>query len=239
MIEPLLMKLELRDRLHPEEKDALVMSVTPRRRYAAGDEMVAQGSSPDESTLLLEGTTARVSLLRGGEQQITSLHIPGDFVDLHSFLLRRMDHSIVALHDCTVTTVPHSRLRDLTSRYPHLGRLLWLNTLLDAAIHRQWLTAMGRRDSLGQTAHLICEQFLRLEVVARTAGQTFEFPLNQAELADTLGRSRATINGVVQELRARRLITWDRLHVRILDWEGLADVAEFDPTYLQLEAMPV
>jgi CRP-like cAMP-binding protein len=233
------MKLELRDQLHPEERVALAESVTAQKWHPAGSEIVRQGASPDESTLLLQGLTGRMITLLDGGQQIAALHIAGDFVDLHSFLLRRMDHSIVALTDCAATTVPHSRLRALTSRYPHLGRLLWLNTLLDAAIHRQWLVGMGRRDALSQLSHLLCELFLRSKVVRLASEQGFDLPLNQTQLADVLGRSRASVNTTVQVLRATGFVTWTGTRVQIENWDALADLAEFDPTYLQLEPMPV
>jgi len=239
MIERLLRKLELRDPLHPPERAALQASLVGPVRFAAGEAMVLQGSSPDRSTLLLEGLTGRVVTMHDGAQQITSVHIPGDFVDLHSFLLRRMDHSVVALTDCRVATAAHPKLRDLTSRFPHLARLLWLNTLLDAALHRQWLAAMGRRGAVGQLAHLICEMNLRLEVVGLASDQRFELPLSQAQFADILGRSRATVNAAVQYLRARGLVAWRGSRVEIADWDALAELAEFNPTYLQLEAMPV
>lgn len=239
MLEALFRKLDLRDPLHPAERTALEESRTPPRRFETGQEIVAQGSSPQESTVLLNGITARASTLLDGGQQITALHIPGDFVDLHSFLLRRMDHSVVALTDCLVTTVPHERLRTLTSRFPHLTRLLWLSTLLDAAIHRQWLVGMGRRDALGQAAHLLCEMALRFEVVGLSHDRAYTFDVRQGELANTLGLSRATVNAAIQTLRNEGLITWKGSTVRITDWERLAGLAEFDPTYLQLETMPV
>jgi len=239
MIEALLKKLDLRDPPHPEERAALAESMSPVRRYVAGQEIVFQGSSPDESVLLVKGLTARANTLRDGGQQITALHLPGDFVDLHSFLLRTMDHSVIALVDCTVTTLAHDKLRTLTSRFPHLGRLLWLITLLDAAIHRQWLVGMGRRDAEAQCAHLLCELFLRSKVVGLTAGEAFELPLHQGDLANALGRSRATVNAAVQAMRARGLITWQGATVTITDWDGLAGRAEFDPTYLQIHPNPV
>ncbi|MBW8813416.1 MAG: Crp/Fnr family transcriptional regulator [Caulobacterales bacterium] len=239
MIERLLKKLELRDPLHPDERRALEGSFGRPQQVSAGTEIVAQSSSPDASTLLLEGVTGRVSTLQDGSQQVTALHIGGDFVDLHSFLLRRMDHGVVALTDCALVRMQHSRLRQLTSQYPHLGRLLWLSTLLDAAIHRQWIVGIGRRTILGNTAHLFCELFRRLQVVGLASDRDFELELNQSQLADVLGGSRASINGAVQTLRAQGLIAWKGGCLNILDWSRLADLAEFDPTYLQLEAMPV
>jgi CRP-like cAMP-binding protein len=238
-LERLFLRLELRDRLHPEERTALTAAMSPQKRPAAGQEIVREGSSPYESMLLIDGLTGRVVTLQDGSQQITALHVGGDFVDLHSFLLRRMDHSVVALTDCTIATVSHPKLRDLTSRYPHLTRLLWLSTLLDAAIHRQWLAAMGRREAVAQLAHLLCELYLRLNVVGLAADHAFDLPLNQAVLANALGRSRATVNGAAQQVRADGLVSWSGAQVEILDWAGLAALAQFDPTYLQLETMPV
>jgi CRP-like cAMP-binding protein len=239
LLERLFRKLDRRDPLHPEERRALEANMSPPRTWSAGQELVAQDSVPHESTLLLSGLTARVNTLYDGSSQITALHIPGDFVDLHSFLLNRMDHSVMALADCVVSSLSHPRLRTLTARFPHMTRLLWLSTLLDSAIHRQWIVGMGRRDARSQCAHLLCEMFLRLEVVGLTSGRSFELPLSQGELANALGRSRATVNATLQRLRTDGLITWRGVQIEILDWRALVELAEFDPTYLQLEAMPV
>jgi CRP-like cAMP-binding protein len=162
----------------------------------------------------------------------------GDFVDLHSFLLGKMDHGVVALTPCRVGVVPHEELRAITERYPHLTRLLWLSTLIDGAIHREWLVAMGRRSALGHTAHLICELFLRLQAVGQVDGTTMQLPITQAELGDTLGISTVHVNRVVQELRNQGLITWRGEKLTIDDWDALRNAAEFDPTYLHLNAKP-
>jgi CRP-like cAMP-binding protein len=183
--------------------------------------------------------TGRIVTLRDGSQQVTAIHVRGDFVDLHSFLLRVMDHSVVTLTDCTVAAIPHSKLRDLTSRYPHMARLLWLSTLLDSAIHRQWIVAMGRRDALSQLAHFLCELFLRLEVVELTSDHAFDLPLRQNQLADVLGLSRATVNTTIKVLRATRFVSWKGFRVQIENWDALTELADFDPTYLQLASMPV
>jgi CRP-like cAMP-binding protein len=66
----------------------------------------------------------------------------------------------------------------------------------------------------------------------------FEFPITQVDLADILGLSPVHVNRTLQELRARELIHWKGTNVRILDWDALAEIAEFDPTYLQLETEP-
>lgn len=239
MLELFFRKLEARDSLPREEREVLREIVRGPRQVAAGAEIVRQGSDPGESTLLLAGLAGRSVTLPNGTRQFTSLNIPGDFVDLHSFLLRRMDHGIVALGPCSIAKCSHASLREATSRYPHLTRSLWLDTLVDGAIHRQWVVSMGRRDTLGRLAHLACEHYVRLEAVGLAAAGRFDFPASQAQIGDVLGVSTVHVNRTLQELRASGVVTWERSQVTIHDWNRLAGMAGFDPGYLQLAPTPV
>jgi CRP-like cAMP-binding protein len=238
VISRLIGKLERYDVLSNEEKHTLAGAVTRIKEVPADEDLVREGDRPTESTLLLEGMAARYKLLRNGKRQITALHIAGDFVDLHSFLQKKMDHSIVTLTPCKVGLVPHTSLREITEKHLHLGRLLWLNTVIDAAIHREWLVAMGRRPALNQLAHLLCELFLRLQTVGLTQDMSFELPLTQGELGDVLGLSTVHVNRIVQQLRAKELVTWRGETVTIEDWPRMQELAEFDPTFLNLEHEP-
>jgi CRP-like cAMP-binding protein len=238
VISRLLRKLERRDVLSDEEKQVLAGAVARVKEIRMDEDLVRDGDRPTESTLLLEGIAARYKLLRNGRRQITALHISGDFVDLHSFLLKTMDHGVVALTRCRVGLVPHSTLREITETHLHLGRLLWLSTLIDAAIHREWLVAMGRRPALNQLAHLVCELFLRLQAVGLAQDMSFELPLTQAELGDVLGLSTVHVNRVIQQLRTDGLVTWSEKRIVLEDWTRLQEVAEFDPTFLNLDNEP-
>jgi CRP-like cAMP-binding protein len=111
VISRLIRKLERRDVLSDEEKQVLAGAVARVKEIRMDEDLVRDGDRPTESTLLLEGIAARYKLLRNGRRQITALHISGDFVDLHSFLLKTMDHGVVALTRCRVGLVPHSTLR--------------------------------------------------------------------------------------------------------------------------------
>jgi CRP-like cAMP-binding protein len=235
----LIEKLERRDRLSDAEKAVLNEVLTPPRKLKAGQDLVVEGDRPAESTLMVQGFSARYNSFPDGRRQITAIHIPGDFVDLHSFLLHPMDHGIVALTDCTVVTAPHHKLKIVTEEFPHLTRLLWLNTLIDASIHRRWLVAMGRQSSAQQLAHLLCELRFRLEVVGMTtAPGEFDMPATQGELADVLGISLVHVNRVVQELRREGLVVWKGRRLTILDWERLQAFSEFNPDYLHLKQEP-
>lgn len=149
-----------------------------------------------------------------------------------------MDHGIVAMSPCQVAFAEHSDLRMITETLPHLTRLLWLDTIVDGAIHREWIVAMGRRSKKAHLAHLICELYLRLQVVGLVDGWSFWLPLSQGEIADVLGLSLVHLNKTLQLLRKDEVVRWENKTVEILNWAGLALLAEFDATYLSLMVEP-
>ncbi|TCR85322.1 Crp/Fnr family transcriptional regulator [Rhizobium sp. BK376] len=238
MIEPLLLNLRSHDILSEDEVRDLTSVIVKERRFSAGEDVVSEGARPTYSTLLLDGFSGRYKVLSDGTRQITALHVPGDFVDLHAFLLKQMDHGIIAMSACHVAFADHAQLKRITEKSPHLTRLLWLGTLVDGAIHREWIVAMGRRSKKAHLAQLICELFVRLQVVQRTNGSSFQFPLTQLEMADVLGLSLVHLNKTLQALRKEGTFTWENRTITIVDWERLQEIAEFDRTYLSLTVEP-
>lgn len=238
MLETLFLNLAQHDDVSPEERAAIAATFTHERSFSTGQDIVDAGSRPTHSSLLVEGIAARYKLLADGSRQITALQVSGDFVDLHAFLLKVMDHGIVAMTPCRIAYSDHGALRSITERSPHLARLLWLDTLVDGAVHREWIVAMGRRSKKSHLAHLLCELYVRLKTVNRTSGMSFQLPLSQAAMADVLGLSVVHMNRVIQTLRRERLISWTNQAVTILDWPRLVQMAEFDQTYLSMHKEP-
>lgn len=235
---PLIAYLEHRDRLNDEERAVLERCAQNVVEVPAGVDIVLEGSKPAVCCLMLGGLSARYHLMADGGRQISAFHIAGDFVDLHSLLLGRMDHAVGAISPVTLATVPHDFLRGLTNTHPHLTRLLWLSTLIDAAIHRRWIMANGGLDAVGRVGHLVCELYSRMRIVGLCDGWSFHLPINQTVLADAVGLSVVHVNRTVQRLRRANLLRWQGDQIEILDFERLAALAEFDATYLNLEPEP-
>ncbi|MFN3765349.1 MAG: Crp/Fnr family transcriptional regulator [Aliihoeflea sp.] len=237
-IELLCRSLSRRDKLTPAEEASLASLTQRTSHYARGSEIIAEMSRPSASCLLVEGLAGRAVSGEDGTRQLSALHIPGDFVDLHGLLLRKMDHSIVAISNCTVAYIPHESLIALTATEPHLTRMLWTLTAIDAAIQRKMTALLGRHTPAQRLAHLLCEIYTRLEIVGLSSGLTFHFPITQTELSDVLGLSVVHTNRTVGKLRALNLISWNSQQVDILDMQGLKSLADFDPTYLSLQSEP-
>ena len=231
-VAPLLAALEQHGQLSAQETEAIRHLGWRLRDFARGSEIVADRSRPTESCLLVSGFAARAVILHNGSRQITAVHIAGDFIDLHGMFLKIMDHSVAALTDCRAAFVEHAALRRLSVESPRLWRLLSVTLAVDAAIQRAWMAGLGRRNPLSHLANLFCELRLRLEVIGAVEDGAFDFRVGQADIADMLGLSIVHTNRTVKELRSTGAIAWNNGRVHIRDWNALAGIAEFDPTYL-------
>jgi CRP-like cAMP-binding protein len=237
-LESFFRRIENRDTLAPAERLALLEGVSVIDSASAGSDLVQEGDRPQKCTLLVSGFAARYRLVASGERQIAAIHVAGDFIDLHSFPLKEMDHSVVALTDCTIALFPHPVLKELTENHPHLTRLLWLLTLLDSALHREWIMCLGRLSAAARAAHLFCELGTRLSAIGQGRPDRFHLPLTQQDLADALGISSVHANRVVQTLRADGLLVWQSEQVTLPDLERIRTLGEFDERYLHLVREP-
>ena len=230
----LIRKLETIAELSSAEREAISRLPLRVEPIAENNDIVREGDSPSDCCLILEGFVARYKLLGQGQRQIFSFHIPGDIPDLQSLHLQIMDHSLGALTNCRVAFIPHQAMFDLINKQPRLTSVFWRDTLIDAAVFREWLAGVGRRSAHQRIAHLFCEVYVRLRSVGLADDWRFELPITQVELADALGLSSVHVNRVLQDLRRDGLIASTASSTQIRDWERLKAAGDFDPAYLHL-----
>lgn len=235
MIDVHLQRLRARDEIAADEERAIRAAVSEICDYPADRTIIRHGVELRDSTLLLDGLICRYKDLRGGQRQITQLHVAGDFADLHSFTLKKLDHDIMTLTPCRVAFVPHDNLRRITEQFPHLTRVYWFSTNLDAAIHREWELSLGRRDAVSRLAHLFCELQARLAIVGLADESGYELALTQTDLAECSGLTPVHVNRSLKQLRELDLVEFRDRQVRIRNLQALQQTAEFDPAYLYLE----
>lgn len=235
MITAHLKKLRVRADLSPEDERLICGLVSETHRVGSDQTVIRAGQELNSSVLLIDGWMVRSKDLPSGERQVMELHVAGDFADLHGFTLKRLDHDVVTVSECTIGVVPHERLMQISDHHPHLARLYWLSTNIDASITREMALSLGQRSAISRMAHLFCELHVRLSIVGKTHGNGFDFPLTQRELSECLGLTPVHVNRTLQELRRQGLIEAANRNITILDKRRLESVAEFDPGYLHLE----
>lgn len=221
-----------RERLSLDEQRVLEENVRTVKEFPARHHLVCRGEKLDQSMMLVDGYVTRYMDDREGYRQLVSVHVPGDFVDLHGFPTGRLDHDIGTLGPVKVAMFDHDTLTAITDRYPHLTRVLWFSTLLDAAMHREWIFRLGRLGADGRLAHFFCELNARLSMVGLADNGRFELPLTQPDLAEACGLTGVHVNRVLRDLRERDLLLFRNGQVDILNLPGLESVAEFESDYL-------
>lgn len=220
------------------DRSTLETIAAARRVVPPKEDIITEGDSPSDVHLVMEGIACRYKLLPSGQRQIMALLLPGDFCDLHVAILGAMDHSIGTLTACTLVEIPRRVIDDLSRSEPRITRALWWASLVDEAILREWLVSMGRRTAEQQLAHLLCELLVRLQIVGRADACSYDLPLTQEEIADTLGLSVVHVNRSLQKLRSEKLISLRSRRLKVLDVPRMQAFAGFTPSYLHLRDPP-
>jgi CRP-like cAMP-binding protein len=235
VLSQLLRKLTLRANLDTQAREAVLALPTRIQNVEAGVYLVREGDRPDHSCVLINGYAIRHKVTQDGGRQIICFHLNGDFLDLEGSLLNIADHNVQTLTRSEVAFIPRSALRELILAQPGVGMAMWVDTLIDASIYREWVVNVGKRDGFARVAHLLCEFGRRLELAGIAKADGFDLPMTQEQLADATGMSFVHINRVLKSLAAEKLIRRNRKSVNIPNWERLRDVAGFSELYLHLD----
>ncbi|HEX9947951.1 MAG TPA: Crp/Fnr family transcriptional regulator [Allosphingosinicella sp.] len=235
-IERVLRRLETRGPLDDADRAAVrALPFTPRTLEPAAY-LVREGEPPEMCALLLSGFAYRHKVTGEGDRQIMAVHMRGEFLDLQNSFLEVADHNVQALTRCEVAMVPVPALRRIAEEHPRVGRAMWVDTLIDAAIFREWIVNVGRRDSISRISHLLCEFALRLEAAGLSEDHRYEMPMTQEQIADCTGLTPVHVNRVLKELGRLGLIERDKRAVSIVQWDRLQHIGDFNTRYLHLEA---
>lgn len=186
--------------------------------------------------ILLSGFAFRSKVVGNGGRQILSVNIPGEILDLQHAFLGKADHSIQMLTAGDVAFVAADAVHDIAFAHPAVGRAMWLETLAEGSIFREWIANIGRRDARTRVAHLLCEIAVRLHAAGLITGNRYELPMTQEQLGDATGLTPVHVNRTLQKLRSDGLITRDRRAITIEDWKALSGVGDFVSAYLHLES---
>jgi len=229
---PMVRKFERRARLGEEDREALLALPHQVRQVRPGGHLIRDGDRPDHCCLVLSGFAYRHKITGEGARQVLSLHLPGDFVDLQNSLLDVSDHNVQMLTEGEVAFVPREAIRELALARPAIGVAMWVDTLVDSAIFREWVVNVGRRDARARICHILCEFSMRLEEAGLAENHRYELPMTQEQLADAVGLTSVHVNRVLRQLSEEGLIRRNKRAIVIEDWARMADVGDFNSRYL-------
>jgi CRP-like cAMP-binding protein len=228
----LLRKLETHRSLTRDDRAAILGLPHRVRHLEAQSYTVREGDRPERCAVLVTGYAFRHKLTGEGQRQILSLNIPGEALDFQNLFMPESDHNVQMLTRGIVAEIPMHAIEELVLAQPNVARAILGSSLVEASIFREWALNIGRRDSRSRIAHLLCEFAYRLTLQGIAPAGDYELPMTQEQLADATGLTPVHVNRVLKGLQAEGLIGRDRRILTFPDWQGLRDVADFNPRYL-------
>ena len=205
-LEPLARKLGYWVKLDAGDRAAIL--ALPHTVHSLGQRhsIVREGERTSFSCLMLSGYSFRYKLVVNGHRQIVSIHMQGEMVDLQNSLLGVADHSVEMLTAGKVALIPREEVLRIAFERTNVGKAMWIDTLVDASIFREWIANVGRRDARTRIAHLLCEFALRLKVAGLGEQTGYQLPITQEQLADATGLTSVHVNRTLKGLEAEGLI---------------------------------
>jgi CRP-like cAMP-binding protein len=228
-------KLERRAKLDDDDRAALLALPHQIRTVAAGAHTIRDGEKSESCGLLLSGFAYRHKITGEGGRQVLALHLAGDFLDLQNSLLRVSDHNVQMLTDGEVAFIPRDAIRALALAQPAVGVAMWVDTMVDSSIFREWVVNVGRRDARSRIAHILCEFSMRLEEAGLAQNHRYELPMSQEQLADAVGLTSVHVNRVLRQLEEEGLIGRRKRAIVIEDWARMRHVGDFNERYLHYD----
>lgn len=235
-LQPFLDKLTYRTKLGAEDRAAILELPFTVKTLERNQFVVRERELATQSCLMLSGFSIRSKLVATGNRQIVAIHMKGEMVDLQNSMLKVADHSVQMLTSGKVAMIPREAINRVTLERPTIGHAMWIDTLVDASIFREWIANVGRRDARTRIAHLLCEFSLRLKSAGLGDETGYELPMTQEQLADATGLTSVHVNRTMKALQKEGLI--ERPNPRSIyigDWRKLADAGDFDSNYLHMQ----
>ncbi len=234
-LEPLARKLEYNCKLDRADREALLALPHRIKSLQMHDFLVRDGDIAAHSTVLLAGYCIRHKIVGSGQRQIVSIYMRGDVVDLQNSMLGQADHNVQMLTAGKAAMIPREEVIKIAYERPAIGKAMWLDTLIDGSIFREWIANVGRRDARTRVAHLLCEFSLRLEVAGLGQHSHYNLPMTQDQLADATGLTSVHINRTLKALEAEGLIErTEPRSISIGNWKKLAYAGDFNSAYLHM-----
>lgn len=199
-----------------------------------GSYFVREGAPTDEIGILISGIAVCQKISGEGDRQIVSIQIPGDILGLQGLYLDTPDHNVQTLTQCQFVSVQKKLLKAVADEHPAVSQAIILMMLTEASMLRELLLNIGRRDARARVAHFLCQYAVRIFGPDILVNRIFELPMTQEQLGDTLGLTAVHINRMLKTLSKDGLIAQDGKTIRLIDWDLLRDVADFNTRHLHL-----
>ena len=199
----------------------LAMIVTDQT-FGKAETIFSEGEDADGFYVVITGRVKIFKLSPDGKEQILHFFGPGEpFGEVPVFTGQHFPASAEAMEESRVFFFPRKSFVDLIKRNPSLA----LNMLAVLSKRLRRFAALIDDLSLKEVPGRLAAYLLYLSDQNRGA-KVLELAVTKAQLASLLGTIPETLSRILGKLSSQGLIESDGRRIRIMDREGLRDLAE-------------
>lgn len=180
-----------------------------QRHLQRGETLLRAGDPPLVCANLQAGVMKLSTVTAAGEEAITGLLFPGDFIGRP--FMGSADFDVVALTDVDLCVYPQAVFEQALHDHRRMEQLLLERTLGELDRARHSLVMLGRATAAARVAGFLDDIARRMvtsacQPNAGPAGRVFDLPLSRGEIADVLGLTIETVSRQMTRLRTAGLI---------------------------------
>ena len=218
--------------LTPEDVETLRGLIELETAIEKRRDLVVDGYPYTKLCFIKDGMAARYKVLRNGKRQIINILVPGDVIGLPGSFLDRAAFSVIALTDMRLEVCSQEAFIAACYRRPKFALALSWLAIEHGNYSAERIVDIGRRTPIERLAHFLLELHMRLSMVGCAGESTFDLPISQEVMSDTLGLSVPHINRMLAKLRSDGMVTVADRRVEFADMKALQLLAHFQPATL-------
>jgi CRP-like cAMP-binding protein len=214
-------RVPLFEGLPPGQIEDLAMIVTDQV-FKKGETIFSEGEDGTGFYVVITGRVKIFKLSTEGKEQILHFFGPGEpFGEVPVFAGQQFPANAEAMEESRVFFFPRNSFVDLVRRNPSLA----LNMLAVLSKRLRRFAALIDDLSLKEVPGRLAAYLLYLSD-QKKGSKDLELAITKAQLASLLGTIPETLSRILGKLGSQGFIETDGRRIRILDEEGLRDLAE-------------
>ncbi|CAC9968392.1 hypothetical protein [uncultured Gammaproteobacteria bacterium] len=200
--------------------------------FSAGDILHREKSKINYAFTLHSGCLILYNHLENGTRQILRVSLPGDFVGFSRNNEGDLPYSIQAVTDSRICLFFDDNISKIINENSDIAKRLIDLQINDSVLCQQRLLNLGQKTATEGLAYLIMELYSRIRVQSpddfnQVTGEIF-FPLNQADMADSLGITKVHINRIIVIFKEQGLISCGHKKLKVINEQKLSEIGSFD-----------
>lgn len=200
------------------------IAVSPRVLHR-GDHLFRTNEEFHNVYTVRSGAIKTYVILQSGEEQVIGFHTPGDVVGLDAIDSGQYMCNAMVLDTSCICPLPFEQLCRLGARSPVIQGRLMRSLSRRIVDHEGLLLILGQKTADQRMAAFLLHISRQQQRLGLSAVD-INLPMSRADIASYLALAVETVSRVLTRLQEAGVLDVQRNHVRILDLDRLAELAE-------------